>query len=93
MCYENIGHYEVKELLIKYLKSDNKIDEVIRILKDDIKNHVRKDMTYNKLLDIYDEYGKLEEKKKILPEVIIETNSFAKYKELKAMYSDSEWVL
>ena len=91
MCYENIGHYEVKELLIKYLKSDNKIDEVIRILKDDIKNHVRKDMTYNKLLDIYDEYGKLEEKKKILPEVIIETNSFAKYKELKAMYSDSEW--
>ena len=48
-------------------------------------------MAYNKLLDIYDEYGKLEEKKKILPEVIIETNNFARYKELKDMYSDSEW--
>lgn len=48
-------------------------------------------MAYNKLLDIYDEYGKLEEKKKLLPEVIIETNSFARYKELKDMYSDSEW--
>ena len=29
--------------------------------------------------------------KKILPEVIIETNSFVKYKELKDMYSDYEW--
>lgn len=91
MCYENIEHYGVKELLIKYLKNANKIDEVIRILKDDIKNRVRKDMAYDKLLDIYDEYGKLEEKKKILPEVIIETNSFEKYKELKKMYSDYEW--
>ena len=91
MCYENIEHYGVKELLIKYLKNDNKIDEIIRILKDDIKNHIRKDIAYDKLLDIYDEYGKLEEKKKILPEVIIETNSFARYKELKDMYSDSEW--
>lgn len=91
MCYESIEHYGVKELLIKYLKNDNKIDEVIRILKNDIKNHVRKDMAYDKLLHIYDEYGKLEEKKKLLPEVIIETNSFARYKELKDMYSDSEW--
>lgn len=91
MCYENINYYGVKELLIQYLKNTNKIDEVIRILKDDIKNHVRKDMAYDKLLNIYDEYGKLEEKKKILPEVIIETNNFKKYKELKEMYSDSEW--
>ncbi len=91
MCYESINHYGVKELLIKYLKNDNKIDEVIRLLKDDIKNHVRKDMAYDKLLNIYDEYNKLEEKKKILPEVIIETNSFTRYKELKDMYSDSEW--
>ena len=91
MCYESIEHYGVNELLIKYLKNDNKIDEVIRILKDDIKNHVRKDMVYGKLLDIYDEYNKLEEKKKLLPEVIVETNSFARYKELKDMYSDSEW--
>ena len=91
MCYENIDYYGVKELLIKYLKNDHKIDEVIQILKNDIKNHVRKDMAYNKLLNIYDEYDKLEEKKKILPEVIIETNSFSRYKELKDMYSDSEW--
>ena len=91
MCYENIEHYGVKELLIRYLKNDNKIDEIIRILKDDIKNNIRKDMAYDKLLEIYDEYGKLEEKKKILPDVIIETNSFARYKELKTMYSDSEW--
>ena len=34
MCYENIEHCDVKELLIKYLKHDNKIDEVIRILKE-----------------------------------------------------------
>ena len=91
MCYKNIQEYGVKELLIKYLKNNNEIDEVIRILKDDIKNHIRKDMAYDKLLDIYDEYNKLEEKKKLLPEVIIETNSFARYKELKNMYSDSEW--
>ena len=91
MCYENIEHYGVKELLIKYLKNADKIDEVIQILKNDIKNNVRKDIAYDKLLDVYDEYGKLEEKKKILPEVIIETNDFAKYRELKDMYSDSEW--
>ena len=35
MCYDNIEHYGVKELLIKYLKNNNEIDEVIRILKDD----------------------------------------------------------
>ena len=91
MCYESIEYYGVKELLIKYLKNDNKIDEVIRILKDDIKNHVRKDIAYDKLLNIYDEYNKLDEKKKLLPEVIVETNSFTRYKELKDMYSDSEW--
>lgn len=93
MCYENIEHYGVKELLIKYLKNDNKIDEVIRILKDDIKNHVRKDMAYDKLLDIYDEYNKLDEKKKLLPEVIVETNSFARYKELKNMHNEPEWKI
>ena len=93
MCYESIEHYGVKELLIKYLKNDNKIDEVISLLKDDIKNHVRKDMAYDKLLNIYDEYNMLEEKKKILPEVIVETSSFVRYKELKDMYSDSEWKL
>ncbi len=91
LCYKNIQEYGVTELLIKYLKNDNKIDEVIRILKDDIKNHARKDMAYNKLLDIYDEYNKLEEKKKILPEVIVETNSFTRYKELKEMYNEPEW--
>ena len=91
MCYESIEHYGVKELLIKYLKNDNKIDEVIRLLKKDIKNHVRKDIAYNKLLAIYDEYGELEEKKKLLPKVIIETNSFARYKELKDMYNGSGW--
>ena len=91
MCYENIEHYGVKELLVKYLKEDNKVDEVIKILKDDIKNHVRKDRAYDKLLNIYDEYNMLEEKKKILPEVIIETSSFARYKELKDMCSNSEW--
>lgn len=91
ICYENINHYGVKELLIKYLKNDNKIDEVIKILKDDIKNHVRKDMAYDKLLDVYDEYNKPEEKKKLLPEVIIETNSFERYKELKDMCDESEW--
>ena len=67
------------------------LDEVIRILKEDVKNHVRKDMAYDKLLDIYDEYNMLEEKKKLLPEVIIETNSFARYKELKKMCDESEW--
>ena len=91
MCYENIEHYGVNELLFKYLKNDNKIDEVIKILKDDIKNHARKDRAYDKLLNIYDEYNMLEEKKKILPDVIVETSSFARYKELKYMYSDSEW--
>lgn len=92
LCYKSIEHYGVKELLIKYLKNDNKIDEVIKILKNDIKNHVRKDMAYDKLLDIYDEYNRIEEKKKILPEVIIETSSFKRYKELKDMYSELEWI-
>ena len=41
LCYENIEHYGVKELLIDYLKKENKIDEIIRILKDDVKNHIR----------------------------------------------------
>ena len=93
MCYENIDYYGVKELLIKYLKSNNEIDEVIRILKEDVRNHVRKEMAYDKLLDIYDEYNRLEEKKKILPEVIIETSSFTRYKELKDMCSEPEWEI
>ena len=92
MCYESINHYGVRELLIKYLKDDNKIEEVIRLLKDDIKNHqVRKDMAYDKLLAIYDEYNKFEEKRELLPEVIIETNNFTRYKELKNMYNETEW--
>ena len=91
MCYENMDTYGVKELLIRYLKDDNKIDEIVHILKDDIKDHVRKDMAYDKLLNIYDEYGMLEEKKKILPEVIVETSSFSRYKELKDICSSSEW--
>ncbi len=91
LCYENIEHYGVKELLIKYLKSDNKIDEVIKILKDDIENHIRKDIVYDKLLEVYDENNMLEEKKKILPEVIIETSNFKRYKELKDMCNQLEW--
>ena len=35
----------------------------------------------------------LEEKKKLLPEVIVETSRFARYKELKNMYNDSEWKI
>lgn len=91
LCYENIEHYGVKELLIDYLKKENKIDEVIRILKDDVKNHIRKDMAYDKLLNIYNENNMLEEKKKLLPEVIIETSSFKRYKELKDICDESEW--
>lgn len=91
MCYKNIDDYGVKELLIKYLKNDNKIDEIIKLLKDDVKNHIRKDRAYQKLLDIYDEYNRIEEKKEILPEVIIETSNFGRYKELKEMYNETEW--
>ncbi len=91
LCYENIEHYGVKELLIDYLKKENKIDEVIRILKDDVKNHVRKDIAYDKLLEIYDENNMVKEKKELLPEVIIETSSFIRYKELKNICDESEW--
>lgn len=91
LCYENIEHYGVKELLIDYLKKENKIDEVIRILKDDVKNHIRKDMAYDKLLVIYNENNMIKEKKKLLPEVIIETSSFKRYKELKDMCDKLEW--
>ena len=93
MCYESIEYYGVKKLLINYLKNDNKIDEVVKILKDDIKSHARKDLAYNELLAIYNEYNMLEEKKKLLPEVIVETSRFARYKELKNMYNDSEWKI
>lgn len=91
LCYENIEHYRVKELLIDYLKKENKIDEVIKILKDDVKNHIRKDMAYDKLLNIYDENNMIKEKKELLPEVIIETSSFKRYKELKDMCDKFEW--
>lgn len=91
LCYKNIEHYGVKEMLIKYLKQENRIDEAIKILKNDIQNHIRKDMIYDKLLSIYDENNMLDEKKKILPEVIIETSNFEKYKELKKMCKESEW--
>ena len=84
-CYENINIYGVKDLLINYLKEDNKIEEIVRILKDDIKNDIRKNNAYNKLIEIYDENNMFEEKKKILPEVIIETNDFNRFKELKNM--------
>ena len=91
LCYENIEYYGVKELLIDYLKKENKIDEIIKILKDDVNNHIRKDMAYNKLLNIYDENNMIKEKKELLPEVIIETCSFERYKELKNLCDDSEW--
>ena len=91
LCYENIKYYGVKELLINYLKNENKIDEAIKILKDDVKNNIRKDIVYDKLLNIYDENNMIKEKKKLLPEVILETYSFKRYKELKNMCSKSEW--
>lgn len=91
LCYENIEHYGVKELLIQYLKNNHRIDEVVRILKDDIKNHVRKDIAYERLLNIYDENHMYQEKKKLLPEVIIETSNFRRYKELKKMCDELEW--
>lgn len=91
LCYKNIGYYKVKKILLEYLKDANKIDEIIKILKDDIKNSVRKDLVYNQLLDIYDEYDMLDDKKALLPEVIIETSDFKRYKELKNMYDNSEW--
>lgn len=91
MCYKQKTEYGVGELLIKYLKNDNKIDEIIKVLKDDIKNHIRKDMAYEKLLKVYEENNMLEEKKKLLPEIIIETSSFKKYLELKNMCTEEEW--
>ena len=91
LCYENIEHYGVKELLIDYLKKEDKIDEVIRILKNDVKNHIRKDMAYDKLLSVYDENNMIKEKKELLPEVIVETSSFKRYKELKDMCDKLEW--
>lgn len=91
LCYKHIENYGAKKLLIDYLKKDNKIDELIKVLKDDLKNHIGKDNAYRKLFDIYDEYNMKEEKKKILPEVIIETLDFNRYKELKNMCNNSEW--
>lgn len=93
MCYEDINSFGVMDLLIKYLKNDNRIKEAEKILKEDVQNHPRKDLAYNKLLDLYDEYNMIDEKKKILPEVIIETSDFKKYKELKYMYDLKEWNL
>ena len=91
ICYQNINVYGVKEQLIEYLKEENKIEEVVKILKDDIKNYVRKDMAYDKLIKVYDENNMFDEKKKILPEVIVETNNFERYKELKNMCNAKEW--
>ncbi len=91
LCYQNINEYGVKEQLIEYLKEENKIDEIIKILKDDIKNNIRKDGAYEKLLKVYEENNMLDEKKKVLPEVIIETNNFARFKELKSMCENDEW--
>ena len=91
ICYQNINEYGVKEKLIEYLKEENKIEEVVKILKDDLKNHVRKDIAYDKLIKVYDENNMLIEKKKILPEAIVETNNFNWYKELKSMCEISEW--
>ena len=91
LCYENIEYYGVKEILIDYLKKEDKIDEIIRILKNDVRNHIRKDMAYDKLLDVYDENNMIKEKKELLPEVIIETSSFKRYKELKDMCGKLEW--
>lgn len=91
LCYKNIDKYGVKDLLIDYLKKEGKIDEVINILKDDVKNHVRNDYIYDKLLDVYDEFNMLEEKKKILPKIIVETANFRRFKELKDICSELEW--
>lgn len=92
-CYKYIDYPGVKKLLIKYLEDDNKIDEIIKLLKDDLKNCVRKDVIYDKLLKIYDENNRFEDKIQLLPEVIIETHDFSKYIELKEMCSESEWIV
>ena len=91
MCYQNIGEHGVKDLLIQYLKEENKIDEVIKILKDDVHNHVRKDMVYDELIKVFNENNMLDEKKKLLPDVIVETCNFERYKELKNMCDAKEW--
>lgn len=92
LCYKNINHYGVEELLIGYLKKENRITEVIEILKNAVKNSIRKDKAYEKLLDIYNENHMIKEKKELLPEVIIETSDFKRYKELKMICDDSEWA-
>ena len=91
LCYQSIDTYGVREKLIKYLKEENRTDELIKVLKDNLKNATRKDIVYNELLKIYAENNMYEEKIKLLPEIIIETNNFDKYIELKYMCSDSEW--
>lgn len=91
LCYEHLTFNGIHSLLIRYLEKDNRIDEVIKLLKYDIKNHVRKNMAYDRLFSVCDRYGLHEEKKKILPEAIIETSSFNYYKELKSMYDFNDW--
>lgn len=93
LCYQNINEYWAKEQLIEYLKEENRIDEVVKILKDDIKNNERKNLAYNKLIKVYDENNMFDEKKKILPEAIVETNSFGYYKEFKKMCNEAEWKI
>lgn len=89
--YANLESYNTRNLLIEYLKEENRINEVIKLLKDDLKNKIRKDTIYNQLITVYEENNMFDEKKKILPEVIIETNNFERYKELKQMCNKDEW--
>ncbi len=38
LCYQNIDTFRVKDKLIEYLEEENRIDEMIKLQKDDIKN-------------------------------------------------------
>ena len=91
LCYQNLDEFGVSERLTDYLKKENRTEEIVKFLKNDIKKHVRKDMAYDKLIQVYDENNMFDEKKKLLPEVIIETNDFERYLELKNMCSTNEW--
>ncbi len=91
MCYDNIDNYHIKELLLKYLKKEKNIPEVIKILKDNIENNIGKYNAYNELLKVYEENNMLNERKELLIEVIIETSDLNRFKELKKMCSKKEW--
>jgi len=91
LAYDNFNSGSVKEMLLGYLKKDRRIDEIIKILEEDVNNYIRKDMAYNRLLDAYDGYNLEKKKKQILPEVILNTGSINRYKELKKLCDIDEW--